>query len=497
MAIDTRTSALEIMVAKMYVFLLPFRMFSPFEFLQDYFHGLVDYFDSIVILLGLALWILNAGNLSVPKTDKPLYRTIKYSIWYLNISSLVMAVITYLTYGNYNGVSPFYGILPMELYYFQYLMMFLYNIRVFRILKYSTLINLISLTCDVLLVIGYIQILVILGIGTSIYDSFAEIIGGFVTTEDFAKLPLTTSEGSYAGMITGIFVFPFLYSRYLYGEKKAIYKVMCWILPLFYMSSSTAYFLFLIDTFIFLYFYYKKNRKKAIKLIHSTVMIVLLTVAAISISSNIGYQGGKVSYLIAEKAMDKDNGSMASRSVPFYINWGSFTESPITGVGNGLQGYYYHKYFPKELLLVPGTDLGEFYRRVNEYGVLSNGSTFLLGYFSGYGIFGLIVLVHLIAVIMRTRQKHAGHMGMFNQMFIMGASSFLFAAIFGEMYCLFYAWFVISMPLMYFRKREEKTVAAVCESVKPADYNNEYEKETLRHGLPDQSAGILQNQTME
>jgi len=493
MAIDTRTSALEIMVAKMYVFLLPFRMFSPFEFLQDYFHGLVDYFDSIVILFGLALWILNAGNLSVPKTDKPLYRTIKYSIWYLNISSLVMAVITYLTYGNYNGVSPFYGILPMELYYFQYLLMFLYNIRVFRILNYSTLINLISLTCDVLLVIGYIQILLVFGIGNSIYDTMAQAIGGFITTDETIKLSLTTTEGAYAGMITGIFVFPFLYSRFLYGEKKALWKIFCWLPPLFYMSSSTAYFLFLIDTFIFLYFYYKMNRKKAVKLICSTVFIVILAAGAISISSDIGYQGGNVSYLIAEKATDKDNGSMASHSVPFFINWGCFTESPISGVGNGLQGYYYHKYFPKELLLVPGTDLGKFYNEINRYGVLSNGSTFLLGFFSGYGIIGLIVLVNLIIAIMRTRRQHARHMGMFNQMFIMGAAAFFFTTIICEVYCLFYAWFVISMPLMYFRKKEEKAATAVSESVKPADYNNEYEKETLRHGLPDQSAGILQN----
>ena len=53
----------------------------------------------------------------------------------------------------------------------------------------------------------------------------------------------------------------------------------------------------------------------------------------------------QIEYLLFEKATDSDNGSTVSRTVPLLVNWGAFMEHPIFGVGNGLQGYYYEKFY--------------------------------------------------------------------------------------------------------------------------------------------------------
>lgn len=444
------SSALEVSVAKLYLFLLPFRMIAPFEFIKDVIGPLANYVDTLLLIWGLLLWMSHEGSLLIPSSDRPLYRTIKYSIFYLNISSLFMAVVMFLLYGDYNGKSPFVAILPMELFYFQYLFMFLYNIRVFMLLSYTTIVRIISRVCTVLLVIGYIQVLVKLDIGVAIYDFFAGLIGGFLESSSMTKLSLTCSEGAGAGVLLGIFVFPFLFASYLHGNNKSLYQLFLWLIPLYFISSTSAFILFTVDLLVFLSLFIR--RYSINKLFVRGLTLISILCAAWGVLSYCGVLNTQVydeiSYLLFEKATSDTDGSTATRTVPFIINWGCFTEMPFFGVGNGLQGYFYLKYFPLYLLDVPGTDLGAFYQRILEPGGIANGSTFLPGYFSGYGIAGIIVMINFIIKLRRTRKQRARRLGLFNEMFIMGSVAFLIAALSSEMYCLYYAWFVLSIPFM-------------------------------------------------
>ncbi len=450
----------EVYIAKLYVFLLPFRMIMPFEFLKDIFGPLANYIDTIFLLIGVILWMGSNRGITIGAKNVRLFHTIRNSIFYLNLSSVLMACVIYGMYGDYNNKSPFIAIMPMILFYFQYLLMFLYNIRVFQILSYRTIVCIISKVCWTLLVIAYIQVSALLGIGSSIYDLFAGIIGGFVPSEDFYKIPLTASEAAGAGGLLGIFVYPFLYARYIYGDKKSLYQIVLWLIPLYFTLSSTAYILFFVDTLLFIHILYKKTN--GIKVIFRIASICILPILLIFILSGLGILNTEVwdgiSYMLFDKATDADNGSTVSRTVPYIINWGCFTEMPFMGVGNGLQGYFYDKYFPVHLLKLSGSDLGMFYERIHESGTIANGACFLPGYFSGYGIVGIFVLINFIMKLRRERKNKAASMGLFNEMFIIGSVAFLIMSVSSEMYCLYYAWFVLSLPFMSFKRNNTKGI---------------------------------------
>lgn len=441
----------EIRLAKIYLFCLPFRMFALFSFLQLAVGPLANFFDSIINIIGLFVWVQNEGSLRFHPRNSPLFRIIAYSILYLNISSMLMSVVMYVTYGNCNGESPFVAIIPMILFYFQYLLMFLYNIRVFAILDYATIRKVLDAVCKTLLVIGYIQVLIMHGVGGSIYDVFAEIIGGFNKTERLPKLCLTLSEGAAAGCLMGTLIFPYLLAKINNGEKKCIRELILWMPLLFYTHSTTAMILFAVDIVIFLVKGKKRNVGGMIGMM-ATVIIIVGSLALVGKYNETGDSRSSVGYLLFEKAFDKTNGSTISRTATFGYNWGAFTEMPIMGVGNGLQGYFYNKYFPMEYLTMEGTDIGHFYD-VAQTGI-ANGECFLPGYLSGYGIIGVIVFLVIMLNMRNTIRIRKDHLGIFGYMFPIGAVGFFVMGLQGEAYCLYYAWFVISIPFMYFNKEE-------------------------------------------
>lgn len=409
---------------------------------------MVTYVDFLLHVTGLLLWLCHEGGFNMPAYNRPLFNKLKHSILYLNCSSLVMAFVMLVTYGYCNGVSPFKGILAQELFYFQYIFIFLYNIRVFSILSYDDLVSILTNTCRVLLVIGYVQVAVMNGAGSAVYDAITGVIGGFNPSSDLPKLCLTCSEGAAAGSLLGVFVIPFVLSRIIHGDKTAKYELLLWMIPIYYTRSSTAMMLFLIDFAVFAYLISKKNSTSKQYIINVASFVCIAGVVVFLFGGIAGGVLEDVNYLLFEKITDQDNGSTIARSVPLIINWGAFTEMPLLGVGNGLQGYFYNKYFPKEYFYISGSDVGEFYE-IAQTGI-ANGGCFWPGYLSGYGIAGLIVLAVLIVAIVRQWKQRRNSMGVFSEMFIMGAICLFPCGMQGELYATYYAWFVISLPFMFY-----------------------------------------------
>ena len=436
-------------VAKWYLILLPFRLITPLLFLQDFLGPLVDYLDAVLNVFGLLLWMSKDSSFSIPSNNISLYSTIKRSVIYLNSSSIIMAGVMLALYGEYNGNNPFIAIIPMMLFYFQYLLMFLYNIRVFQLLNYKTVVDCIKKSCWILLGVAYFQVLAMTAGLMPVYVSFAKVVGGFSTI--LPKLCLTGLEGAAAGSLLGVFVFPFIFSRILHGEKKASIELFLWLIPLYFTHSSTAYILFAVDFMLFLYLAVTKGYSggKIVQQLIGLLSLGVIFYAVLSLGNFIQSETlNDVNYLLFEKVADADNGSRISRSIPFYLNWGAFTEMPLLGVGNGLQGYFFNDYFPMEVLYMQGTDVGVFYDRAQLN--IANGGCFFPGYFSGYGIIGLIVLIVVIKRLNITRKQRIQNLGLFNEMFIMGSLCFFPLGMQGEVYCLYFAWFVISIPFMYF-----------------------------------------------
>lgn len=447
------TTRLEKRVAKLYIFFLPFRMIMPFEWLQGIIGPLANYFDLIFHLWGFILWLQNEKGFYYDSLNKPLFSTLRNAVIYLNVSSVIMACVMYYLYGNYYGHSPFFGVVPMILFYFQYLFMFLYNIRVFSLIHYDDMVNILSKTCRVLLILGYVQVAVILGLGASAYDLIAHIVGGLQLSSEIGKLPLTGTEGASAGSLLGVFVFPFLFAKSLHGYKYSMYEIILWLVPLYFTHSSTAMLLFILSFFMFLSFLsrYSLKRVKYIRRIVSLVCFIAIACTLLIFSNVLDADVTKeIDYLVFEKAVDDENGSVAARTVPFILSWGCFQEMPIMGVGNGLQGYFFDKYFPLDFLNYSSMDF--FYDKRHDG--IANGGAFFPGYFSGYGIVGLIILMIVIKKILRTLRLRKKYLGLFYEMFVIGGICCIPNGLQGEFYCLYYVWFVLSIPFMYFQKEE-------------------------------------------
>lgn len=444
-----KVSSFEIKLAKLYLFLLPYRMFIPFEFLKEALGPLVNYIDFIFNLVGLFLWLQHGRGFNIGKENRPTFNLFRNIIFYLNFSSFLMAIYMQIVYGDCNGVSPFKGILAMGIFYFHYILILLYNIRVFQILNYKDVVEMLRNTCRVLLVLGYVQVAVMSGFGGGMYDAIVGAIGGINPSYQLSKLCLTSSEGASAGSIMAIFVFPFLLARNIHGDKKAIYEVLLWIVPLYFTHSSTAFILFSLNIIVYVIIMLKDSVRNRPRL-RNFMITGFVVLTGMSVAKYFGFVNvnvlDEVNYLLFEKAADEENGSTVSRSIPLILNWGAFTEEPIMGVGNGLQGYFFNKYFPDWAFFVEGSDVGGFYTKAQKG--IANGGIFWGGYLSGYGVIGIVLAIVFINKLVGLRRRRLKSMGLFNEYFIIAAPAFFLSGFQGELYATFYAWFIVSLPFM-------------------------------------------------
>lgn len=447
-----RNTKIEIVVAKLYCFLLPFRMLPQLSFLQSIVGGCANYLPFIFHLVGMLLWMINEnGILDFYKKKELIWYATKLTIW-LSISSVIMAFVIQNIYGNQGSENAFQGIKGMLIYFIQYFCMFIYNYRVFQILSIDEMNKIIHINCFVLLIIGYFQVLVMNGIGTGVYDRI-NYLGILNTSSQLPKLCLTGNEGASAGCIIGVFIMPFLFSHIIIGKRKCVFEALLWLIPLYYTYSSTAYILFIVDVIVLLVFLIIKSDKPSRGFI--TLVIIILCVG---ITFMVLYQGGLVNedqinnihYLLFEKASDENNGSTIARNISLLVNWGAFTEYPILGVGNGLQGYFYESYFPAHALKVAGSDAGVFLDRSREG--ISNGGVFTLSLLSGYGIIGCFFILVFVGKCIKSNALNKASNRNFYFLYIIAGIAFIIMGFQGDAYGLYYAWFMLSIPFMTQKK---------------------------------------------
>lgn len=438
----------ETIIAKLYVVSLPFRMISQLSVIKSIFGVCANFTPFVFHILGLIIWLFNeGGKLSFDEKSELVGNAAKLLIW-LNTSSIIMAVIMQLTYGNHGYENAFQGIAGMMVYFTQYFMMFLYNYRVFKLLSIDELNTLLHIDCLMLLVIGYAQVLVMNGFGIAFYNRL-NVLGFLNPPSRLPKLCLTGAEGATAGCILGVFVFPFLFSQILIGKRKYIFEIVLWLLPLFFTYSATAYILAAtnITIYILLQVLNTENLSKGavtLLLVVSTIGFILLLLAMTGVLNGSNIE--KIRYLLLEKANDTDNQSTVQRTVPLYMNLGAFKEYPILGVGNGLQGYFYEKYMPSWMLRAGGEYQRVFLKR-SRMGI-ANGALFIPSLLSGYGVVGCILIVVFIINCIKENKRIRSYINNFYFCYIISGICFIIMGFQGDAYGMYLFWFFLSIPFM-------------------------------------------------
>jgi len=458
---------LEIIVGKLYIFLLPIRMIAPFIFLKDILVASATYFDLFLHLLGLSLILLKGisrsnGIIRIgANRDSKLFHYFVLMVVFLNTSPIFMALIMQNKYGSIGNETSFSAIAGMLIYFTQYAFIIFYNKELFKMITAEEIIIILDKVVFCLFILGCLQLAVII-IGSPFIefhetiDIFNVLYSGSLINS-MGRLTLTGSEPASAGVLIGILVLPFIMSKILVGKsvlKNSIYLLL-WTIILYNTKSSSAYVITAADFAVFTVLYFRTRKRNAAALMSSIVsgilFILIVIVPNMQIITN-SVVFNNINYFLVEKLTDQNNQSTVSRTIPMLVNMGAFTEYPILGVGNGNQGYFYEKYFP---------DWGyNSYDAVNYLHTsrqeISNGALFIPSLLSGYGIIGVIVIVIYIVKCNKMVKSKQKELSCFYYIFHISWIAVFIAGLQGEFAGEYYIWFILSIPYMAIQRSNRK-----------------------------------------
>lgn len=449
-------SIFEEKIAKLYLYCLTFRMISPLVEVLAPLKAVASRFDFILNVLGIVLYLLTTRGV-IPynrnSSNGKLFSFFAGMLLLFNCTSLIMATVFQIVYGNHGTESAFSGILGSEIYCIHYIIIVAYNRRIFSIISKELIDKIVGRVCIFLLCLGYFQIF---------WLSFGGVFEKILNTVDvfyilhpayaMEKLPLTETEGASAGGLFGIFVLPYLLSKIVVDQdrRKNWIQIMLWVPVVIFMRSTSAVFITIGAILAYLLVIKRTRTHFLLIFLLAIVLTVLYFIGfekIISFISKITPADINLKYLIFEKLIDQDNASTVERIIPLYINFGAFKEWPLFGCGNGLQGYFYEKYFPQFALNVTYniTILKDLYTAKNQ---IYNGSLLLPSILSGYGIVGTSVFVVYVIKSLRHVRARIDAMGHFGYYYLIACGALLVHGFQGGISGRYYIWFVLSLPYL-------------------------------------------------
>jgi hypothetical protein len=382
-----------------YLFLLPFNS----GLLRESLHSLSSSISFIPHLLGIGLMAVLLLSRNRDYRPSAIVKKMVFIILLLNLSTLFMAIVQFKDLGTLFGRNTVVAATPQMMYYVQIILAILYNDYIFTQIEIKKVIRIILISFVTVGIIGYSQILSILT-GNGLANTVLEFVNRLVFINDvyvfrIPKLNLMTPEASTAGAQIAGFILPLLLS--LVKHKKmsrglGIGLIVAYI-PIIVFNNSSSGFLGAIicfSCFLFLLPYRKRIPIWNVRLllVLSLLLICLLNFDAIRSSDFF-----QRTFL---KAVDTEDLSTLHRTTSIYTNMQSLKNYPLLGVGNGIQGFYYIKYFPNWGF--QSLESAELY--YGESGWPGSGA-FVFSYLSAYGIVGLLLLFYLIYLINRNLRK--------------------------------------------------------------------------------------------
>lgn len=435
--------------AKLFIFFLPFRMPAALKIIRQFIGMPAEFFSLVFHLIGLLFMALRGykDKASFNASHNRLLNFFVGMISYFAVVSLFMATYVFMEYGNYNGNSPYTATIKMIVDFIQYLFILVYCRRVFVILGVESVLNCLTLSSRVVMVVGYLQISKIYGL--PVFSVVSDGVSDFLALNKFNnQIALTLYEPSWAAIYIGVIVLPMLLARLYkkdYSVLVTVLEIALWV-PIIVMTKSTTAFLLMFATFAVAIIGLLFNRN--VKVFVKIFAVFLFACGVLIINTDIVDKivGFDFSYLLREKLFDNSNQSTAMRKLPLIGDWEIFKRFPILGCGNGLQGYFYPMLIPTEYLKsVSLDDAG----RALVYGTAStipNGQLFFPGILSGYGIIGAFIFILFLLKSFSFLKENHDRFGQFEYMYKLSLLSVLLAGIKSEFVGFYIVWFVLAIP---------------------------------------------------
>ncbi|MGM9979709.1 MAG: hypothetical protein ACI33J_13000 [Clostridium sp.] len=353
---------------------------------------------------------------------------------YMSLASIFMATILYYPLGSKYGENTFDCILGDIIFYFVVLLNVYFNYYCLSfVVKFKDLKKVIWIDIIILLILGYIQLFVIYGIAPFmvIYNILSDIFYLYPLTMSGEKgITFFGSELSAASNLF-IIIIPFLFSilldkkESLKWKKRSIISLLLFLLLFLNTSSSSVYIGLIIIIVTVLCILINNKLYRAVLVLGTVIglgtVIIYGTNLINSINNNIN---SGIWYIIIGKIFDVSNLSTAMRFSGMSMFIWIFIHFPLTGTGNGMQGFFYENnlqswaYKSEEVKSVLS----------GARGIPNGGGAFYTAYLSGYGFLGVLMLFLFSKSYIKELKRKKEHLGYLYYLFFIGFSVFNFEA---------------------------------------------------------------------
>lgn len=378
-------------IYKLYVLCLPFGRLFDLS-LGDFLNKVITQFSTWIMLLGCLVLLLKNRSLinSRNKFFLEMYT-------YMAISSFLMAIVLFFVLNNQYESPLSFIVGDIVLYFLVILSIFYNSYCLSHLISFPTIYKIFNWQIVILLVVGYAQLFGMLGFSAP-YNALSSIFAlrELSWLQDVDRgVTFFGSEPSSAAILCFI-VIPYLYSSIQLenGVKKLKYIIALVLFAFLVLCSNSSQFLILFFGSAALFMWSCFRPFKKIFYYVSFAVGLFFAIAYVS-AENIAIINNTdretLEYVVLGKVVDRENGSTAMRASTVINDVKVFMNYPITGVGDGNQGYFYAANQPSWTL--SSREVSEI---VTTHAIPNGGGNFFPAFISAYGLIGIIALLLFI-----------------------------------------------------------------------------------------------------
>lgn len=373
---------------KLYVLCLPLgRLFDLG--LPELVGKAITQISTLIMLIGMAGLILDGKVRFNNRTKHFLWLVVFMIVWSF------LAAIILSTVVSSDLESPFFAILgPVIFNIFAALSVYYNYYNLTYNVSFSKLYKIFDIQIVILLIVGYLQLAAIAGMSDP-YEILRKVF--YLQETSFLVavnrgVTLFGNEPSSIGIIT-FCVLPYIFTsisntKGWHRIKYIIYVALFFVLFLESFSTETLI-LFIASTL--LYVYYILDGKLSSFMFKASFVIGLASASSyliddsdyVSINDKSSFE-----YVLLEKAIDRSNISTAIRMSTVVNDLKIVSDYPLTGVGDGNQGYFYFENMPEWAAVTANAQAF-----MEDKTIVNGGGNFFPTFFSAYGLVGAIILL--------------------------------------------------------------------------------------------------------
>lgn len=388
-------NGIEAKLYKAYLFFLPLGSFIKYDLpMQGY---LFNVFSCFFFWPGCFLMLFNNDEKYYP----PLLKGWQKLTLFQSLYTFVVASVLYIPLGPLYGEDTIRASIGMIIFGIVVLLHISYNVYAFtNLITWNKAEEIFRKSIYILLFVGYLQLASIRfgGPFTALYHALGSVF--FLSEELERGVQFFGSEASSVATLF-LFIVPYLIAKVLRSNNFNVWKnkdflMLMLFVPLFVTSNSSSVLISMVIVSVVavcMLFRYRGFYK--ISLIGS--LLAGMTVAVAYGLGDMKFQGKSfdqqsLEYILLGKITDTENHSTLMRSSTVVNDMKIFFKYPITGVGDGLQGYWYNKNLPAIYLV--SSEVQDLVSGKN--GIADGGGAYFPVFLSAYGLVGVFFLLFFL-----------------------------------------------------------------------------------------------------